>query len=61
MFDLNTCLPPPPGAILGHWFPSSGNEGEFDLDEIRHRLAACPRDWLPGLFPHAKIITVKPC
>ena len=55
MFDLNTCQPPPPGAILGHWFPSSDDDGAFDLDEIRDRLAACPRDWLPGLFPNAKM------
>ncbi|MBF0326902.1 MAG: toprim domain-containing protein [Alphaproteobacteria bacterium] len=55
MFDLNTCSPPPPGAILGHWFPSSDHEGGFDLDEIRERLADTARDWLPSLFPNAKM------
>jgi hypothetical protein len=54
MFDLNTCSPPPPGAVLGHWFPSSGEDHDFDLDEIRDRLADTARDWLPGLFPNAR-------
>jgi Domain of unknown function (DUF927)/Toprim domain len=55
MFDLNTCSPPPPGAVLGHWFPSPGEDHDFDLDEIRDRLAATARDWLPGLFPNARM------
>jgi putative DNA primase/helicase len=27
----------------------------YDLEEIRERLAATAPDWLPSLFPHARL------
>ena len=40
MIDLNDVWQPPP---------------RYDLDEVRARLAATARDWLPQLFPQARL------
>ncbi len=47
-----------PGGIIDFndiWQPPP----RYDLDEIRHRLAATARDWLPQLFPRARLSADK--